>query len=619
MKRTDAPVNAESVSGAMPAASPMQLWQEAALKRRTLGDYWDIMLIMCLAIALWLPRLTGSIDLRTDAAAYYVLGTSLAEGHGYRAVNEPGSPEAVQYPPLLPVFVALHQWAIGTDKIAVVGPWLRISYAALFLAYAAAVIALSRRFLRPGLAVVASVLALLQVMTIFLSDLLFAEIPFALISVLFLIRTTAPQPSLRPWVREAILFVLATAGFLLRTTGIALLAAWVLEGLISRHYRLTLMRAVLALVPIFAWQSYVAGVTSSNEYRHPAYAYQRAPYEHCNVPYINTLFYKDSLRPDLGRIGLGGFVARFGKNALAIVPSVGEMVTTNKTYWERLIAKTQKQFVRRLVIPQKGLELPLLIGLAVFVGIGFGVVVCRGAWSIVFLTLISVVLICVTPWPEQFTRYLMPLTPMLTICAVLGGLAIYARLRQVTSERTTLAVKSALLAMLLMSFGAQTFAAKQIFQRRRSEAGVMIDLAGRRSKTRLFHHDRSWQKWEEAVAWIARHARRDAVIATSSPQLCYLRSGQLSVLPPREPEPVRARRLLEGVPVEYVIIDELRFVDISQRYTLPAVRSDPVRWRLVQSIDGTLIFAQSGFSRVTSRSENGSMGQSEQSNRVTEL
>jgi hypothetical protein len=49
-----------------------------------ISRYWAELVVMMLAIALWLPRLSGPIVLRWDAGAYYVLGTSLATGHRYR-------------------------------------------------------------------------------------------------------------------------------------------------------------------------------------------------------------------------------------------------------------------------------------------------------------------------------------------------------------------------------------------------------------------------------------------------------------------------------------------------------------------------------------------------------
>src|SRR5438309_9244814 len=98
--------------------------------------WWGEFVVVAIALLLWVPRLSGPIDLRWDAGVYYVLGTSLASGHGYRILSEPGSPEALQYPPLLPALVALHQRALGSTDAAIIGPWLRLSNAALFLFYA---------------------------------------------------------------------------------------------------------------------------------------------------------------------------------------------------------------------------------------------------------------------------------------------------------------------------------------------------------------------------------------------------------------------------------------------------------------------------------------------------
>src|SRR4029077_17075997 len=121
---------------------------------------------------LWLPRLSGPLDLRWDAGVYYVLGTSLATGHGYRILSEPGSHAAVQYPPLLPAIVAVHEWALGTTNPDVVALWLRKLYFGIFMAYAFAALALARRYLQSRFAVAAVALSLLQVESIFFSDVL---------------------------------------------------------------------------------------------------------------------------------------------------------------------------------------------------------------------------------------------------------------------------------------------------------------------------------------------------------------------------------------------------------------------------------------------------------------
>ena len=103
--------------------------QQRSALRTLLVRYWGEAIIVALALLVWVPRLSGPIDLRWDGGVYYLLGTSLAQGHGYRIPSEPGSPEALQYPPLLPAVVALHQRALGTTNVDTVAPWLRKSYA----------------------------------------------------------------------------------------------------------------------------------------------------------------------------------------------------------------------------------------------------------------------------------------------------------------------------------------------------------------------------------------------------------------------------------------------------------------------------------------------------------
>src|SRR5919107_730302 len=82
------------------------------LSRR--GEALMVVALLALLTLPWLPRLAGPIDLRWDGAVYYTLGTSLAEGKGYRLLNETGEIEGVQYPPLLPAVVAVHQLVLGT-------------------------------------------------------------------------------------------------------------------------------------------------------------------------------------------------------------------------------------------------------------------------------------------------------------------------------------------------------------------------------------------------------------------------------------------------------------------------------------------------------------------------
>ena len=60
-----------------------------------------------------------------------------------------------------------------------------------------------------------------------------------------------------------------------------------------------------------------------------------------------------------------------------------------------------------------------IYALAVLVLVGLFIFIRRGDWIMTFIIAGSFGLMCLTPWPTQFTRYLEPLAPFLTIAAVL--------------------------------------------------------------------------------------------------------------------------------------------------------------------------------------------------------
>ncbi|PYI75596.1 MAG: hypothetical protein DMF04_09980, partial [Verrucomicrobia bacterium] len=231
------------------------------------------LVLLLVFLALWLPRLTGPINFRWDASCYYVLGTALAEGKGYRLLNEPGEIQAVQYPPLLPMFVAALQRTMGTQDFFKLGCALRLAYlifSALFLWMS---YTLARRMFSPGQSLMVGTITALSFNSfIGPSDVLYADMLFALVAMAFLV---ARQKSDRPLLAVAS-GVLAIAAYLLRTAGIALILAWIAESVLRRRFRQAALRAAVSALPVLLWQGYVWKVTHGDEYQHPAYSYQRA-------------------------------------------------------------------------------------------------------------------------------------------------------------------------------------------------------------------------------------------------------------------------------------------------------------------------------------------------------
>jgi len=565
-------------------APPQSVASEKSRLCTILTWFWADLIVVALAIALWLPRLSGPIDLRWDAGVYYVLGTSLATGHGYRLLSEPGAPEALQYPPLLPAIVAVYEKALGSTDAAVVGPWLRISYAILFSVYGLAALALARRYLPPVFAFAATALCLLHFETIFLSDLLFTELPFALVSVTFALVTVNGSPASR--LRGMASYALAAAGFLLRTAGVVLLAAWVLEALRLRRWRLVIWRSALALLPIIAWQAHVMRVRASDEYAHPAYQYQRASYQYYNVSYAENARLIDPFHPELGKMSSAAFIRRVATNLPKVALAFGQAVSTRELEWRLIVQHLQRHLLGRPILPAAVAIAPIL-GLAALVLGGLLLLIRKRAWIMVFIILGSVALVLTTPWPAQFNRYLMPLEAFLSICVFMALSQIAASLQRRDAWASNLA-RGGLIGVVTLMFGTASYTSVRQFYYRGKGEGIVIgeDTA----RYHLFAHDTSWQDWEEAAAWIDTQTPRNAIVATSAPHFLYLRTGRLAVLPPMESDPVRARLLLDSVPVSYVIVDNWEFLDLSRRYARPAMESNPADWEVVQSINRTQIY-----------------------------
>lgn len=521
--------------------------------------------LVALSAALWLPRFSGPIDLRYDAGVYYVLGSSLAEGKGYRLLNEPGEIEAIQYPPLLPLFVAAHERLAGNAGMHAAGHLLRISFFFLFTAYGLAVYFLARSFFRPGPAFLAAVVSLCHVLPLFMGDLLFGEIPFALTTVLCLLVTKKAQ-SLPGRVGAGIL---AVASYLLRSAGLALLAAWVAAAALERRYGRAALRLAVALVPVLLWQGYLGRVKASEEYRKPAYEYQRADYQFYNVGYVENITLIDSFKPELGRADFSLMARRFLTNVSAIPLVFGEAVSFRREFLESQLRKIEKRIP---FFPPSALLATAAFGiLGILILAGLWFLLRAREWMLVLYVAASVGLVCLTPWPQQFIRYLTPLIPLLAI-------ALGVALTTLAKARKPAAWAAGGIVALLLA--GQALALWHVYTRFHHRVRY-TDSQGIERRYRLFFYGRSWPALDESLDWLRARSAPGDVIATSCPHWTWLRIGRKAVMPPFEPDPAEAERLLDTVPAAWVIVDDLEFTDVSRRYAARMVEARPQSWKKV--------------------------------------
>lgn len=540
------------------------------------------LVVLLVSAALWLPRLAGPIDPRSDGAVYYILGTALYEGAGYRLLNEPGEIEAVQYPPGLPALVAAHQWALGTSDFTRVGAALRVTFMLLSIALALATYALARSFLAPWGALAATLVATLSLMVYSFADLLYTETPFALVAVgMALLQRRAERTGSR-WAAAGV-GAAAVAGYLLRTAGIALLATWVLEGLLRRRYAQAARRAAVALVPVLLWQGYVAGVTSGAEYRSPAYPYQRAAYYFSNVPYAENARLVDPFRPERGSASAGQVLRRTLRNTTALPVAMSAATTAPLDGW----AWPVQAVARRLGLGRgtRLEKLPMLAVTALIVAGGV-LLVRRRRWFVPLLLLASCGVVCLAPWPDQYHRYLTPAASFMAILLVraIRDLARRARRLPLPAARAVTLLLAALLAGVLVT--------EAVWALRILRAATTVTYRARDGSpcvARHLHYNPAWVTLDAAIDWVGRRAAPGDVLATVATHTAYVRAGVKSVLPPLTVDPAEGQRLLDAVPVRFLIIDSTGYPD-TVRYALPIVRLRPDLWRRVHTetaADGT--------------------------------
>jgi hypothetical protein len=388
--------------------------------------------------------------------------------------------------------------------------------------------------------------------------------PFALLSMLFLLCHERGDRRLY----AAVTGFFGVAAYLLRTAGLALLAAWIAESLIRRRFRQALIRTATAAIPVLLWQAHIWRVTTSDEYHHPTYTYQRAPYYYANVTYGENTGLRNPFRPEYGQTTLRDLPKRVARNLASIPISLGESALVDSRFgipghWE---SSSRLLYVCLFVA-----GLGALAGAAL---VAFG-----PHWFFSLCFGFTVALITVTPWQNQFWRYFAPVTPLTLIFLTLVLVAFGQWLASGNSKwvRTSGAVLIALpfIGMLLVQL------AVAVYFLRTMPLVSYYDAFGQEQRQHLLTYEQPWHSLDLTFEWVRRHARADTVLATAVPHLAYLRTGHKAVLPPLQPDRAKASRLLDEIPVTYLVVDKLGGPHISENYTAPMVAEQPENWRLV--------------------------------------
>jgi hypothetical protein len=380
--------------------------------------------------------------------------------------------------------------------------------------------------------------------------------------------------------------------------GIALLLAWVADAFFRKQFRVAAIRAVIALAPVVLWFGYVHNVESAPDYKQPYYAYQRDPSMFYNVSYAANMKLKDPFRPDLGNVSLGDLSKRFIENAVWIPSTLGQSITAREGFF-----KTHVNFLnralRRPVVPHWSYKILLYVfGLVVLVGVAR--LMIERQWLIAWAVLLTVAAICTTPWPGQFARYLAPILPLLLLAFMFAFAELRTVNRHVMPAMITRRLKPLRMIGMVLIFG-ECCLALQSGNRNFIDRAYYKDATGHLRPYNLLHYSGEYPDTQDALDWLKERADPSSTLAVTMPQWVYLHSGFKAVMPPLTRNPEQAERLIDTVPVSFVVIEQLLMDDNFNTYFPKLVEKSPDHWKLVYEKKGSPVklYARVGIARLS--------------------
>jgi len=453
-------------------------------------------------LAVYLLRLDRIAGLIVDDAWYVLLGKALAQGNGFRLISSAASPIQPVVPPGYPALLALVftfnpgfpqniLWLKSVSVAAMLGTGLATGW--YFLR--------DRRLQAPVAIALAAATALTPALVFLATSTAMAECVFILgqmIAIVVVERSMrSPENAARGSVAAAA--VAASATMLVRSSGLALIAAVCVYLLFARRWKSTLLFAVITLCCLAPWTIYSAGHAPTQAER----------IEHggtISVPYSDAMQMRSILNPAAGRMRLRDWPERFAGNFMNICCRDIVGIT-----FPELLRGAAESGQEALSVGKKGdwvgsmgnAPITMVISaLLAAVALAGWIVAVRGGITLAEI-FVPVSIAMILPVPVWTYRYMLPLTPFVFFYLYRGLAAVSVRV-----------ARMAVLAVLAFSVLDH---AQYILLARGPNRADAIDWAA------------DSREVDEVLAWMNEHLDRNSAVASTNPALVYLLTNRKGV------------------------------------------------------------------------------------------
>jgi hypothetical protein len=502
-------------------------------------SYWVRMLIAVqLGLLAW--QFSPGLSTNGDDARYYLLGQSLAHGHGYRQIEAPTAPVETAFPIAFPLMLALIQ-AVSSS----------IMLLKIVMALCGALVTLvcfhyfKRACGRAQLPLIA--LCATSCLLVEFSSVIMSEIPYLLFSLLALILydRSVEEPKSKTLFWLAIALSIIPLHF--RTLGLAFSAAWIIYNVITKRFSYVWAHLGLLALTVVAF--------------HLLTTWQNS--------YLLQLALKDSYHPDLGFLSFGDMLSRIAHNG--------------KTYGLYIIANSIAPLPSALPSALR-ICIALVIMSLVFIG-WLRSLLGSMRFAAVYLFFYFCILL-MWQWPyERFVAGILPFTIFFFLYGI-DGLPLFplsAEGRLLSSWKNRLASAALPSARRSGAIVWTTAGFLCLF----NLYGLPTVLHGKR----MVGED--WKNFYSTADWIRINAPAGAVVMSRKPELFFVRSQRPGVIYPFTHTIEKVMQSIDAQKVSYVVMDGFSWTATSMEYLYPVIANYQERFRAVYTLQNppTVVYA----------------------------
>lgn len=330
-----------------------------------------------------------------DNAEYMILAKSIAQGQGYREINNPYMPQHTKFPPLFPGLLAPIIFFFGFNITVLKTFIIILSLITLYVIYL-----FTKEHTTKTTALAVTAMTAFSFQYLHWSHRIMAEIPL----MLFMFLTLYFLKKENGWL-VAIFTLLA---IFTKSIGIILLPAIFVYLILTKKYNQAIIYLLVVGVPFGIW------VFKTEQNR--TYATQT---------YVDVVKYIDPDNPDLGNVNFEQFVGRVTRNSFNYLRNFSQFIfhyneqTRLRYFWVDFI-----------------FMLPILLGII------YMLIQKDYLFPLVFSAFMSLLII----WPWETIRFVVPILPVIYIFFITGMVFIFETLK----EHITLDIKYLFAGLLIV-------------------------------------------------------------------------------------------------------------------------------------------------------------------------